>query len=221
MRTSTLFEIKAWLWMMTTSLPQRIFPKNKARSCAYLMAKAGVLMDSIPGLPVDLPASFQHGWSPKKKSLMDVFMKMAPNDFFKEIIIKKNSEALVGNRMMALGEGEFLCYIWIWLLMSTCLGWAQNDFWSSSTFDERKNPCPYKFTPYMSKWQFKAITQELHLTDANPPQYCDCFWEVRQMMKQWNDHNAKVFTPSCVLCINESMSLWHSMFMCPGWVFCS
>ena len=40
------------------------------------------------------------------------------------------------------------------------------------------------------------------------------------MIGEWNDHTTDVFVPSWVLCLDESMSIWHSMFTCPGWVFC-
>ncbi len=39
------------------------------------------------------------------------------------------------------------------------------------------------------------------------------------MVEMWNRHMASVFVPGWILCFDESMSIWHSMFTCPGWVF--
>lgn len=55
------------------------------------------------------------------------------------------------------------------------------------------------------------------VTDAKPPQYQENFWEVRQVIKEWIDHTAKVFSQSSwVLCLDVSMLIQHSMFTCPG-----
>ncbi len=40
------------------------------------------------------------------------------------------------------------------------------------------------------------------------------------MIEMWNRHMASVFVPGWILCLDESMSIWHSMFTCPGWFFC-
>ncbi len=138
---------------------------------------------------IDQSPSFQGRWSPNKKSLIDVFVKMTPHNFFKEVIIQKTSQDLLKHKMMPLDEGELMQYVGIWLMMSTCSGGSHDDFILLLRLNESTNPCPYNFTPYMSKRQFKEITQESHLTDANSHQCLDCFWEVRQMIKKWNDRN--------------------------------
>ncbi len=40
------------------------------------------------------------------------------------------------------------------------------------------------------------------------------------MIGEWNNHTTEVFIPSWVLCLDRSMSIWHSISTCPGWVFC-
>ncbi len=40
------------------------------------------------------------------------------------------------------------------------------------------------------------------------------------MIEAWNNDMAAIFIPARVLCLDESVSIWHSMFTCPGWVFC-
>lgn len=40
------------------------------------------------------------------------------------------------------------------------------------------------------------------------------------MVKTWNDWMATIFKTAWVLCLNESMSIWHNCWFCLGWVFC-
>ncbi|KAL3780541.1 hypothetical protein ACHAW5_006750 [Stephanodiscus triporus] len=35
------------------------------------------------------------------------------------------------------------------------------------------------------------------------------FWEIRQMIKEWNTHMTNVFLAAWVICLDESMSIWH------------
>ena len=40
------------------------------------------------------------------------------------------------------------------------------------------------------------------------------------MIKAWNDHMSDSFVPAWALCLDKSMSIWHSPYTYPGWVFC-
>ena len=40
------------------------------------------------------------------------------------------------------------------------------------------------------------------------------------MIKEWNDNMAAVFYAAWVVCLDESMSIWHNRWTCLGWVFC-
>ena len=40
------------------------------------------------------------------------------------------------------------------------------------------------------------------------------------MIAEWNKSMAEAFSPGWVVCLDESMSIWHSRWTCPGWVFC-
>ena len=72
----------------------------------------------------------------------------------------------------------------------------------------------------MSKRCFNAITNELRFTNTNPPPYVDKFWQIRQMVKAWNDHTTSIFLTSWEICLYESMSIWNSRWTFPGWIFC-
>ena len=68
--------------------------------------------------------------------------------------------------------------------------------------------------------QTERIDQHLSFTDCAPPEYIDKFWEVRQMQDAWRSNMAEIFFPCWVVCLDESMSIWHCQWTCPGFVFC-
>ena len=72
----------------------------------------------------------------------------------------------------------------------------------------------------MSAKRFKTITANLRFTNTSPPAFRDPFWQVRLILQAWNDNMAAQFLASWVLCLDESMSIWHNRWTCPGWVFC-
>ncbi|KAL7507318.1 hypothetical protein ACHAXN_004820 [Cyclotella atomus] len=72
----------------------------------------------------------------------------------------------------------------------------------------------------MSRKRFKCIQRELRFTNVERPEYVDCFWEVRQMIAEWNKNMAAVFSAAWVICLDESMSIWTNHWTCPGLVFC-
>jgi hypothetical protein len=85
---------------------------------------------------------------------------------------------------------------------------------------QEEGPCPYNFKEYMHKRRFFAITKCPTFTDAIPPAYRDKFWQVRQMIRAWNENMANHFVAAWVMCLDESMSIWHNKWTCPGWIFC-
>ncbi len=140
--------------------------------------------------------------------------------FFFDTIIQETSNALVAEKLSPLTEGKFLQFIGLWFLMATVSGFSRSDYWSTKEFDERKNPRPFNFSTTMSKQRFDTINRELRFTSKVAPHYTDRIWEVQEMIVVWNKHMASVFSPSWILCLDKSMSIWHNMFTCPGWVFC-
>jgi len=101
--------------------------------------------------------------------------------------------------------------------MATIVGFTRRDFFSSREFDEKEAPCPYCLAKYMTLCRFEVLTYHLCLSDPNPSTYQDKFWEVRAA---WRENMADFFSPVWITCLDESMSIWHSRWTCPGWVFC-
>ena len=56
-------------------------------------------------------------------------------------------------------------------------------------------------------------------TDKKPPSYKDPFWEIRKLLRAWNDNMAEVFSASWVSCLDESMTKWVNAYTCPGFMF--
>ena len=78
---------------------------------------------------------------------------------------------------------------------------------------------PYRFNHWMSGSRFEEINSNLFLTTNQPPHYKDRLWEIRQILDVWNDNMKKIFRPSWVSCVDESMSIWFNRWTCPAWIF--
>ena len=91
-----------------------------------------------------------------------------------------------------LALGEFLRWLGIWLLLSTIGEYSRDEFWSEKEID-RRSGAPYRFNDLMSGRRFSEILQSIIYTDREPPTYNDRFWEVRQMIKSWNDNMKEKF----------------------------
>ena len=71
----------------------------------------------------------------------------------------------------------------------------------------------------MSHTRFELILQHIKYTKLNPPTYKDRFWEVLEMLEEWNKNMATNVVPSWINCIDELMSKWLNKYTCPGFMF--
>ena len=69
------------------------------------------------------------------------------------------------------------------------------------------------------KW-FDAITTALCFMDVDKPTYRDKFWKVQQIIAESNKNMTDAFSPGGIICLDKLMSMGHSHWTCPGWVFC-
>ena len=168
--------------------------------------------------------SFHNLWTPSAKSYMDLFLHALPFTWMKDVLLPTTSATMRSEspHCIELSLGEFLRFLGIRLLMSTCIGWSQDAFWSSGqdTYDQEQNACPYNVKHFMLYKQFKLVTKSLSYTNVSAPTYHDKYWQVRQMLQAFNDNMARIFLSSWVICLDESMSIWHNKFTCPGWIYC-
>ena len=154
---------------------------------------------------------------PREKGLAEWIMYWLPWDHIKDVVIPETNKRL---EKPPLTEGEFLKYLGIWFLLSTVnTGVDKRSFWCK----QDPNPffgAPFRLTPYMTCNRFEKIGAALKYTDCYPPMYKDKCHEIRQMLNAFNDLMTRIFVPSCVVCLDESMSPWTNQFTCPAFVFC-
>ncbi|KAL7502726.1 hypothetical protein ACHAXN_000633, partial [Cyclotella atomus] len=128
----------------------------------------------------DHSPSFTDNWDPKKASKYDMFWRLFPYKWFRDVCFAKTQQAMIDEKLKPISLGEFIRFFGLILLMATVgAGFSQESFWQP--YHERTNPCPYNLNHYMSRTRFKCIQRELRFTDCAKPTYVDCFWEVRQM----------------------------------------
>ena len=117
-----------------------------------------------------------------------------------------------------LTYGELLCWIGLWTMMSTVAGTDRHSFWSTCDIKILCG-CFFTLSMYMSRTRFELILQHIKYAKLNPPTYKDRFWEVHEMLEEWNKNMATNFVPSWINCIDESMSKWLNEYTCPGFIF--
>lgn len=149
-------------------------------------------------------------------SFFTMFLMFFPKTFLKSVILVETNKVIDGPQV---SFGEFLRFLGIWLFLSTQKGHARREYWSSKSMDPFNGPA-YRFNEWMSRNRFENIITALRYTNIQPPTYKDKFCQVRQIISEWNANMKKIFEPSWVSCLDESMSIWLSKWTCPGWIFC-
>ena len=148
-------------------------------------------------------------------SYLQMFFLFYPKWLIEDVIIPQTNKGLEE----PLSLGEFIRWIGVWLFLATISGFKRADFWSMNPVD-RLVGAPYRVNDIMSGRRFNAILKAISYTNEEPPHFQDKFWEVRQMLKVWNDHMKENFVPSWISCLDESISIWHNRWTCPGWIYC-
>jgi hypothetical protein len=166
--------------------------------------------------------SFKKSWSPHNKTYLEIFNHFLPFMWLQNVLLPNTSAELEMANSPPLRLGELMRFIGMRLLMLTLQGWTTDKYWYYDPIPkpQEDGPCPYNFMLVMARRQFYSITKCLVFSDVPPPSYCDKFWQVRQMIKAWNENIANIFVAAWVVCLNESMSIWHNKWTCPGWIFC-
>lgn len=165
-------------------------------------------------------ATFHHNWKPNSKSFLEVFLHWLPMKWIADTIIDATNESLKASKEAETCMGEFLVFVGLWFLMNTVIGFSRREYFSSREYNEETFACPYRLAKYMSGRRFELILSHLRFTKEKPPSFVDRFWEVREMLQEWQKHINEIFIPSWVSCLDESMSIWTNKYTCPGFVFC-
>ena len=162
-------------------------------------------------------ASLKHHERHLKLTKLQLFEILFPMKWVKECLIPATNESM-NDSENELDYPEFLQFLGIWMKICTTVGFERRDFWSSHANLSGRDT-PFKFNAVMSKHRFEAILSSLTYTKETPPRYQDRFWEVREMLKSWNENMDNEFVASWMSCLDESISKWLNKWTCPGFMF--
>ena len=138
----------------------------------------------------------------KSYDIIDLFESLFPIEYLKETIIPETNKVLSN----PTSYGEILRWIGLWYLMATTSGSKLHDFWSLENINPFRG-AQYRFNVYMSRNRFNEIKTALRLSPDNPPAFKDRFWYVRRLIEAWNANMDNNYTPGCIICLDESMSV--------------
>lgn len=145
--------------------------------------------------------------------LEQLFERLFPNEFLKDVIIKQSNK----NLHNPMDYGEFLRFLGLWFVMATTEGCERRDFWSGKVVDMFEG-APYRFNNLMERTRFDDILAALRFTNIESTT-TDRFHEIRQLQKEWNENMANNYEPSWINCLDESMSMWTNRYTCPGYMY--
>ena len=166
----------------------------------------------VSGIPGDIKIS-----SGSSKYFM--FLLFFGRSIFESLIIPATNASLLGDGLTQVTFGEMLRWIGIWLFLATTAGHKRSDYWSASSPDLEGSSPPYRFSHWMSRNRFDTILRHLSFAPiASKPTFTDKFWKIRKMVQMFNENMSQVFSPGWITCLDESMSIWMSMWTCPGWM---
>jgi hypothetical protein len=149
---------------------------------------------------------------------LDMFLLFFPLNYTENVIVKETSRTLVGQALNPLSMGEFVRFLGCIFFMSCFSGVDRRDFFSSDPITLATG-APYRLTQFMPGYRFEQIMSCLTITTSTPDD-TDRFWEMRSLISEWNKNMQKMYIPSWVSCLDESMSIWNMRWTCPGYVFC-
>ena len=92
----------------------------------------------------------------------------------------------------SVSYGALLSWIGLWILMSTADGSDRHSFWSTKDPNMYEG-APFRLTSLMSRNHFEEILGSISYTSNNPPELLDKFWEVRQLIGEWNENMKKIY----------------------------
>jgi hypothetical protein len=144
----------------------------------------------------------------REQDLPRHLFRFLPFAWLQDVLVPKTLALLETGKGHPLTLGELMRYIGMCLLMATLQGWTVAEFWDYSGIQrpQEDGPCPYNFRTMMTYTRFNAIMASLVFTSAQLPAFRDKFWQIREMVREWN-LNMREFIAGWVLCLDESMSI--------------
>ena len=109
---------------------------------------------------------------------------------------------------------EFLRSVGCWLYMACFEGFVDRRMWWSDMEVHMFEVALGRITKYISLLSFEDILRNLSYTDKNLPSYNDKFSHMYQMEYACNANMTKVFEPSWVSILIDSMQEWINKYTC-------
>ena len=180
------------------------------------MSCIGIDRRQMAGGGYDEP-SFTQGFTPIGKTYLQLFMHFFLMTWFSAILLPETNAGVVNTGTTPVTFGKLLSFLGICLLMSTCSGWNVDEFWNYDTIprEQEEDPCPYNFRDLMGKKRFHVIGRNLTFTDVPPPNFVNKFWQIRQMIRAWNEHMATIFLADLSLHFSSVSLLFLLGFLLP------
>ena len=148
---------------------------------------------------------------------LQLFEHFFPRVFMEDVMIAETNKILDQH---TLSYGELLCWIGLWVIISTVDGSGCQSFWLMKKVNMYKGT-PYRLSSYMTQRCFEEILSALRYTNRTPTQQRDQFWEICQLIEVWNVHMMENFILSWINAIDESMSKWINEYTCPVYIVCT
>ena len=160
-------------------------------------------------------AAIKPNQNPNGSERLDWFLRCLPYTYLHEVLIPETNKKL----QRPVDLPELLRFIGLLFLMYTARVGCNIRAWFEETEPSKFEGAPFRLQEYMSRSRFEEILRSLTYTNNTKPQYKDKFWQIRQLLSEWNLNMNEFFSPSWVSCLDESMSPWTSRWTCPGWTF--
>jgi hypothetical protein len=146
-------------------------------------------------------------------SALQLWMMAFPVDYLRDVVLPEINEVLEVRATLQ----EVLCHLGCFYYMACFTGIDDRRKWWSRDPPSMRGGAPFRLNEYMSGARFQAITTAYRLTNLNPPEYIDKFFEIRQLQDAFNKHYETNYNPGWWNCVDESISVWLDKF-CPGFM---
>lgn len=145
---------------------------------------------------------------------LSLFERFLPVRFLESTVLACTSRELVAVNKQPLQLDELWVYIGLRLAMTLSPCEETRDFWSEDETFLRPAP---RFGRWMSRTRFESITAALTFTADERED--DPIAPVREIYAAFNENMCRVFRPSWVVTVDESMVAWTAQDSMPHFVF--
>ncbi len=142
------------------------------------------------------------------KCMTHLFFQLCfPVNFLKDVVIPEKNANLDSTKSQQLTMSEFFVFLGCIFFMACFEGVSDHREWWSSFPIDAFTGAPFCLNEYMPYCHFEDIMQALRFTNHPYPPYANQFYDVWQMIDEFNEHYMTNYIPGWISCIGESMSV--------------